>query len=80
MALAAWIAVRLWHSRVVSDRTLLVGAASWLVGVLLLYGVLSWLFLSPHIPRSLFAVAAILLVPLARLSASPLALDWNRHR
>ena len=80
MSVAGWIATRLYQSRVVSDRTLVSGAASWLVAVLALYGLLLWLNSDALIPRYLFALIAILAVPLARLSAAPLALAWNRHR
>jgi len=80
MSAAAWIATRLYHSRLLSDRTLVTGAAVWLVAVLALYGVLVWLIDTPLIARSFLALVAILAVPLARLSATPLALAWNRHR
>ena len=77
---AVWIAVRLHDSRLVSDRMLVIGAASWDVAVLALYGLLVWL-LPALLFRSYFlALVAILEVPLARLSAAPLALAWNRHR
>ena len=80
MALAGWIATRLYHSRLLRDRTLVTGAACWLVAVLALYGVLVWLVFTPHLPRSFFMLVAILAIPLARLSAAPLALAWNRHQ
>ena len=80
MIAAVWIAVRLHHGRLVSDRTFVTGAAFWCVAVLALYGVLVWLFGTPHIPHYLLMLLAILAVPLARLSAAPLALAWNRHR
>ena len=80
MSAAAWIAVRLYDSRLLSDRTLLTGAASWCVAVLVLYGVLAWILSVPFLPRYLPALIAILAIPLVRLSAAPLALAWNRHR
>jgi hypothetical protein len=42
--------------------------------------VLVWLLFAPFMPRYLLGLVAILAVPLARLSAAPLALAWNRHR
>jgi len=77
---AAWIAVRLQASRLVSDRALIVGVLLWDVAVLSLFSLFLWL-----VPTLLFriyglALVAILAIPLARLSASPLALAWNRHR
>jgi len=80
MTAAAWIATALYSRRLLSDRTLLTGAAGWMIAVLSLYGVLVWWVSTPFIPRYLLAMIAILAVPLARLSAAPLALAWNRHR
>ena len=48
--------------------------------MLALYGLLVWLVDTPLIPRYFLALVAILAIPLARLSAAPLALAWNRHR
>jgi len=80
MLAATWVAARLWRSRVVSDRTLVAGAAGWCGAVLALYGVLAWFLSTPFFPRYVLMLLAILFVPLARLSAAPLALAWNRHR
>jgi len=77
---ASWIAIRLYDSRLLSDRMLLTGAACWLVTVLVLYGVLEWFASSPLVPRYFLGAIAILQVPLARVSAAPLALAWSRHR
>lgn len=73
-------ATRLHHSRVLTDRVLVTGAACWLGAVLALHGVLVWLFSTPHLPRYWLLLVAILAIPLARLSAAPLSLAWNRHR
>jgi hypothetical protein len=80
MSAAAWIATRLYRNRLLSDRVLVAGAACWCVAVFALYGVLVWLLDTPHIPHYLLMLLAILAIPLARLSAAPLALAWNRHR
>jgi len=77
---AAWVAVRLFRSRLLRDRTLVLGAAGWCVAVLALSAVLSWWIATELFPRYLFVYAAILAVPVVRLAAAPLALDWNRHR
>jgi hypothetical protein len=63
-----------------SDRALVMGAVFWCVAVFALYGVLTWLLDTPHFPHYLLMLLAILAIPLARLSAAPLALAWNRHR
>ena len=80
MAAAAWVATRLFRQRVLTDRTLVAGAACWCAAVLALYGVLAWFLVTPLFPRYVLVLLAILCIPLARLSAAPLALAWNRHR
>jgi hypothetical protein len=79
MSAAAWIATRLDRSRLLGDRALVAGAACWVLAVLALYGVLVWLCSTPFVARYVLALIAILAVPLARISAAPLALAWNRH-
>ncbi|MEO5763357.1 MAG: PHB depolymerase family esterase [Vicinamibacteria bacterium] len=80
MSAANWILPRLHRSHVITDRTLLTGTASWLALVLLLYGLLVWLISTPPlVPRYGPILLAILSVPLARISAAPLALAWSRH-
>jgi hypothetical protein len=77
---ATWIGLRVSNRRLVSDRALVKGAAVWCLAVFALYGVLVWLLDTPHFPHYLLMLLAILAIPLARLSAAPLALAWNRHR
>ena len=80
MTAAAWIATQLYRSRALADRTLVTGAATWMLAVFALYGVFAWMASTPHIPDYWLLLAAILFVPLPRLAAAPLALAWNRHR
>ena len=80
LAAAAWSIRRLHRDRLVSDAGLLAGAAAWCAGVLALHALLVWFVGTPLIPRHLSALVAILVVPLARVAAAPLALAWNRHR
>ena len=77
---AAWIAVRLRDRRLVSDRALVIGAVCWDAAVFALYGLLVWILPTLLFRTYLLALLAILAIPLARLSAAPLALAWNRHR
>lgn len=77
---AVWVAVRLYRSRLLPDRTLVIGAAAWCIAVLALSAALSWWIDTAIFPRYLFVYAAILAIPLVRFSAAPLALAWNRHR
>lgn len=80
MLAAYWVAARLARSGLLSDRTLVRGAVCWVAAVLALYGVLAWLVAGPLVPQYFLLLMAILAVPLARVSAAPLALAWNRHR
>ena len=80
MIVVIWLGQRLFRRRLLSDRALVGGAAVWCAAVLALYGVLAWLLDAPHIPHYLLMLVAILTIPIARLSAAPVALDWNRHR
>jgi hypothetical protein len=78
--LAVWVVAQLFRTRLVADRILLSAAAGWLTLVLALYALFVWLIDTAYVPRYSLLLLAILAVPVARLSAAPLALDWNRHR
>ena len=80
LSAALWIAKQLHDRRLLGDRTLVFGAICWDVIVFTLYGLLAWIFPLLLMPSYLLALVAILEVPLARLAAAPLALEWNRHR
>ena len=77
---ASWVAMRLHESRLLSDRALVIGALCWNVAVFALFGLLVWLLPTVLFRSHFLALVAILPIPLARLSAAPLALSWNRHR
>lgn len=76
---AVWIAIRLRKEGLFSDRKLLIGAVCWDAIVFALYGLLAWSLPAMIIRRYVLVLIAILSIPLARLSAAPLALAWNRH-
>ncbi len=77
---AVWVCVRLHGSGLVANRTLLIGAVCWDVAVFAVYGVLVWI-LPGLLARGWFLMLiAILMIPLTRLSAAPLAIARNRHR
>jgi hypothetical protein len=80
LVLAA-VAVRALRRRqLVSDRTLAWFAATWLVVAGSLFGLLMWVIPGGFVATSTLAMGIVLMMPLARLSAMPLALAWNRHR
>ena len=75
------VAIRtLRRKRLVADRTLLVLGGVWLATFAVLFGTLAWLVPAEVAPAYTLAPGVLLPLPLARLSAMPLALDWNRHR
>ena len=78
---AVWAASRLQDNRLLKGRTLVAGAACWVVVVLALDALLVWLLdVPPSMARHRLGLVAILAVPWVRLSAAPLAVAWNRHR
>lgn len=80
MIAAIVIAKRLSRSGLIGDRAMVAGAASWAATVFVLYAVFVWWADTPALPRHVFLSIAILALPLVRIAAAPLALDWNRHR
>jgi hypothetical protein len=76
----SWLAIRLHDRALLSERAIVTLAACWLAAVAALFAGLTWFAASPAIPRYLIGSIAILLVPLVRVSAVPLALSWSRHR
>ncbi|MBV8547679.1 MAG: hypothetical protein JO093_19135 [Acidobacteria bacterium] len=80
LAAAAEIAIRLYDRQLLTDRALVFAALFWAGTVFAFYGVLAWTFPEVLIRRYVLILVAIVAVPLARLSAAPLALAWNRHR
>ncbi|HEX3578951.1 MAG TPA: hypothetical protein VHY33_10345 [Thermoanaerobaculia bacterium] len=80
LAAAASIAKRLSDRQLLNDRALVLGALIWSATVFIVYALLAWTLPEVVIRRYVLALIAIVAVPLARLSAAPLALAWNRHR
>jgi hypothetical protein len=80
LSIAGWIAVRLRDRGLLSERRVAIGAICFDLFVLALYTLLVWIFPALLIHRYVLALVAILAIPIARISAAPLALAWNRHR
>ena len=82
-AVVAWVLLQL-----VSNVAPILDLPPWIARAVLMFLVLgfpislllAWMFDSPHIPRYFLMLVAMLAIPLARVSAAPLALAWNRHR
>jgi hypothetical protein len=80
MAAAAWVAIRLHDRGVMSAREIVGGIAAWLLAAALLYALLAWIAASPIVPFYFSASIAMLMLPLARLAAAPLALAASRSQ
>ena len=76
----AWTARRLLQRQLLHPNTLIRLLALWFLSVLGLMALLAWLIPADAAPRFEATLGVVLLVPLARLLAAPLALAWNRHR
>ena len=64
----------------VRQRTAALGVAGWLLVAAVLIGVLVWSVPATLVPTRYVVFAVLFAMPMARLPAAPLALDWNRHR
>jgi hypothetical protein len=79
-------AASMWALRAVLDRGLLKPqtaawwAAAWLVVASTLVVVLAWAVPTDRVPVYYLAFGVLFAMPMARLTAAPLALAWNRHR
>jgi len=77
---AGWTVTRLRDARLIDDRTLVAGTLGWFILVVGVYGVIVWVLATPLLPTYLILLVTILATPLTRVAASPIALEWNRHR
>jgi hypothetical protein len=80
LVVGGWAVRRLRRRGLVADRALLVLAGIWVFVAGALIGLLAWVVPGDLVPAGTLAMGVILMMPLARLSVMPLALDWNRHR
>lgn len=80
LALAAFVIRRTSLRGLLTARSLLAGAIAWDAAVFAVFGVLAWTLPSIIVPRYSLLLIAILVVPLARVAAAPLAVAGNRHR
>jgi hypothetical protein len=78
--LAAWALWALHRRGELGTRALAGLVGAWLLTAASLFALLLSLVPSDLVPAHSLALAVVLIVPLARLAAAPLALAWNRHR
>jgi hypothetical protein len=80
LLLAAWLARALWRRGLVAPRALVLSAVAWVVTVAVTVTLLGWVVPADAVSLPALALGVVLLLPLNRLAAAPLALAWNRHR
>jgi hypothetical protein len=80
LILAGGLARAVRRRGLVAPRTLLAWFAAWSLAALGLFAVLDLLTPAAQVPRPYLALGVVLVLPLARLAAAPLALHANRHR
>jgi hypothetical protein len=66
--------------RVLEPRTAVRWVTAWLCVGATLFGLLVYALPAEQLPVYNLALAVLLAMPMARLTAAPLALAWNRHR
>jgi hypothetical protein len=77
---AAWALRAVQRRGLLRSQTVACLLAAWLVIAAGLFACLWWLLPEGFASVRVLASVVVLLVPLARLAAAPLALAWNRHR
>jgi hypothetical protein len=66
--------------RVLEPRTAVRWVTAWVCVAATLFGLLAYAVPAERVPVSDLAFAVLFAMPMARLTATPLALAWNRHR
>jgi hypothetical protein len=80
LLLAAGVIRALRRQRLLSDAALAKGGGAWALVALGLFGGVAWMLPAGMAPLKYVALGVALFLPLARLLAAPLSLEWNRHR
>ena len=80
LLVAGWLLRQIVRRNLVEARTVM----RWLIALVLLglalFGILAWAVPGELVPWYYIAFAVLLVMPMAHLAATPLALAWNRHR
>jgi hypothetical protein len=66
--------------RVLAPRTAVRWVTAWVCVAMALFGLLAYVVPAERVPVYNLAFAVLFAMPMARLTAAPLALAWNRHR
>jgi hypothetical protein len=75
-----WMLWALRRRGLVTGRSLALLSGLWLLAAGCLLGWYFWMVPSELVPVLYLALGVVLVLPLNRLAAAPLALEWNRHR
>jgi hypothetical protein len=75
-----WMCRAAWRRGLLSGRTLVGLLSLWLLIAVGLTVLLYWLVPGDAVPVGFLVPGVVLFLPLTRLAAAPLALEWNRHR
>jgi hypothetical protein len=80
VASGGWMLWILRRRGLVTGRSLALLSGVWLLAAGCLLGCSLWMAPSELVPAPYLALGVVLVLPLNRLAAPPLALEWNRHR
>jgi hypothetical protein len=80
LSAATWVVRELRRRELLTSRALVWLPAAWAVTAAGLFGLFAWVLPAGVVPWPWLAVIVLLVLPLARLVGTPLALAWNRHR
>jgi hypothetical protein len=78
--LAYWVMRALLRKGLVPARSIILLLGIWLGIAAALIGLVVWLVPNGNVAPASLAAGVVLALPLVRLSATPLALAWDRHR
>ncbi len=80
LAAAGWVLRAVSRRRLMPPHFPIILIAAWAATVAGLTALLGVLISDEWVPLHLLALAVVLFVPLTRVAAAPLAVEWNRHR
>jgi hypothetical protein len=80
LVLAVWVVRALVVRRLVGRRTMAKLLSVWLLAGLILFALARFAIPTGMVSTPLLAFAVVLSLPLARVAAAPLSVEWNRHR
>jgi hypothetical protein len=80
LAAAGWVLRVVSRRRLMPARFPIILVAAWAAAAGGLAALVCTLISAEWVPPHLLALAAVLFVPLTRVAAAPLAVEWNRHR